>query len=60
MGAALRTSLLADLFLFYGFEMWMLRNVLDIGFERHADDAISHCRLETRYGAPDGSGCAFF
>jgi len=37
------SPLLANLFLHYGFDMWMRRNHPDIPFERYADDAICHC-----------------
>ena len=38
------SPLLANLFLHYAFDVWMCRNHPDIAFERHADDAICHCR----------------
>ena len=37
---------LANLFLHYAFDMWMLREFPDIPFERYADDLICHCRSE--------------
>jgi group II intron reverse transcriptase/maturase len=40
------SPLLANLFLHYAFDMWMVRNFPDIPFERYADDAICHCRTE--------------
>ena len=38
--------LLANLFLLYAFDMWMVREFPHIPFERYADDAICHCRTE--------------
>ena len=38
------SPLLANLFLHYGFDIWMRRNHPDIPFERYADDAICHCQ----------------
>ena len=40
--------LLANLFLHYAFDQWMVRNFPDIPFERFADDAVCHCRSETQ------------
>ena len=40
------SPLLANLFLHYAFDMWMAREFSHIPFERHADDAICHCRTE--------------
>ena len=40
------SPLLANLFLHYGFDIWMRRNHPDIPFERYADDGICHCRSE--------------
>ena len=37
---------LANLFLHYAFDMWMLREFPDVPFERYADDLICHCRSE--------------
>jgi RNA-directed DNA polymerase len=37
------SPLLANLFLHYAFDMWMVRHHEDIPFERYADDAICHC-----------------
>jgi RNA-directed DNA polymerase len=34
---------LANLFLHYAFDMWMVRTFPQIPFERYADDAICHC-----------------
>jgi retron-type reverse transcriptase len=38
--------LLANLFLHYGFDVWMARKYPSIPFERYADDAIVHCRTK--------------
>ena len=35
---------LANLFLHYAFDQWMVRNFPAIPFERYADDIICHCR----------------
>jgi len=35
---------LANLFMHYAFDQWMVRNYPDCPFERFADDAIVHCR----------------
>lgn len=40
------SPLLANLFLHYAFDMWMVREFPHIPFERYADDAICHCRTE--------------
>jgi group II intron reverse transcriptase/maturase len=40
------SPLLANLFLHYGFDMWMGREFPDVPFERYADDVICHCRSE--------------
>ncbi len=40
------SPLLANLFLHYGFDIWMRREYPHIQFERYADDAIVHCRSE--------------
>lgn len=37
------SPLLANLFLHYGFDLWMRRNHPDIPFERYADDIVCHC-----------------
>ena len=39
-------DLLANLFLHYAFDMWMVREFPDIPFARYADDAVCHCRSE--------------
>ena len=38
------SPLLANLFLHYAFDVWMVRNYPQIPFERYADDAICHCK----------------
>ena len=40
------SPLLANLFLHYVFDCWMVRHFPDIPFERYADDGICHCRNE--------------
>jgi RNA-directed DNA polymerase len=40
------SPLLANLFLHYAFDMWMVRTFPNAIFERYADDAIVHCRSE--------------
>jgi RNA-directed DNA polymerase len=37
---------LANLFLHYAFDLWIMRSFPSIQFERYADDAIVHCRTE--------------
>ena len=40
------SPLLANLFLHYGFDMWMVREFPTVTFERFADDAVVHCVTE--------------
>ncbi len=40
------SPLLANLFLHYGFDVWLSRRYPNNPFERYADDAIIHCRTE--------------
>ena len=40
------SPLLANLFLHYAFDRWMLKKWRHLPFERYADDAIIHCRSE--------------
>jgi group II intron reverse transcriptase/maturase len=40
------SPLLANLYLHYAFDLWMVRTFPDIPFERYADDVICHCRGE--------------
>jgi group II intron reverse transcriptase/maturase len=42
------SPLLANLYLHYGFDLWMLRDFPGIPFERYADDVICHCRSEAQ------------
>ncbi len=41
------SPVLANLFLHYAFDMWMVRENPQAPFERYADDAIIHCKTET-------------
>ena len=38
------SPLLANLFMHYAFDAWMVREFPNIGFERYCDDAVVHCR----------------
>src|SRR5580692_2838627 len=40
------SPLLANLFLHYAFDRWMVKQYPQVPFERFADDAIVHCRTE--------------
>lgn len=40
------SPLLANLFLHYAFDAWMVRAHPDMPFARYADDAVVHCRTE--------------
>jgi len=40
------SPLLANLFLHYTFDAWMVRNCSSIPFERYADDIVAHCKTE--------------
>ena len=40
------SPLLANLFLHYAFDAWMMRHNPHIPFERYADDIVCHCRTE--------------
>jgi RNA-directed DNA polymerase len=40
------SPLIANLFLHYGLDMWLLREFPTVGFERFADDAVVHCVTE--------------
>jgi len=42
------SPLLANLYLHYAFDLWMVREYPDIPFERYADDVICHCRNEAQ------------
>jgi len=43
---AVVSPLLANLFLHYAFDAWMVRTFPDVQFERYADDVTVHCRSE--------------
>lgn len=40
------SPVLANLFLHYAFDAWMVREFPDVTFERYADDAVVHCVTE--------------
>jgi RNA-directed DNA polymerase len=40
------SPLLANAFMTYAFDMWMVRESPDCPFERYADDAVVHCDTE--------------
>jgi len=40
------SPLIANLFLHYAFDAWMVRNYPTVPFERYADDCICHCSSE--------------
>jgi RNA-directed DNA polymerase len=40
------SPVLANLFLHYGLDLWMVREFPDVQFERFADDAVIHCVSE--------------
>lgn len=42
------SPLLANLYLHYAFDLWMVRENPGIQFERYADDVICHCRNEAQ------------
>ena len=42
------SPLLANLFMHYAFDMWMVRENPDCPFERYADDVVAHCTTEAR------------
>jgi group II intron reverse transcriptase/maturase len=42
------SPVLANLFLHYAFDMWMVREFPDVTFERYVDDAVVHCKSETQ------------
>jgi RNA-directed DNA polymerase len=42
------SPLLANLFMHYAFDTWMVREFPNIGFERYCDDAVVHCRSEAQ------------
>src|SRR5665811_2513540 len=42
------SPLLANLFMHYAFDMWMVREYPDCPFERYADDIVTHCDTENQ------------
>jgi group II intron reverse transcriptase/maturase len=42
------SPLLANLYLHYAFDLWVMREFPSIQFERYADDVICHCYSETQ------------
>jgi RNA-directed DNA polymerase len=42
------SPLLANLFMHYAFDSWMVREFPDCPFERYADDIVAHCDSEDR------------
>ncbi|WP_223884536.1 group II intron reverse transcriptase/maturase [Micromonospora craniellae] len=42
------SPLIANVFLHYGFDTWMVREFPRIGFERFADDVVVHCVTESQ------------
>lgn len=42
------SPLLSNLFLHYGFDVWMQRNYPSIPFERYADDVVCHCKTQAQ------------
>jgi len=40
------SPLLMNLFMHYGFDVWMQRNLATCPWERYADDAVIHCKTE--------------
>jgi RNA-directed DNA polymerase len=42
------SPLLANLFMHYAFDAWMVREFPSIAFERYCDDAVVHCRSESQ------------
>ena len=42
------SPILANLFLHYAFDQWMVRNYPTIPFERYADDTVVHCKSEAQ------------
>lgn len=54
------SPLLANLFLHYGFDLWMVREYPGCRFERFADDAVIHCVTERQaFEVRDAVGCRF-
>jgi RNA-directed DNA polymerase len=42
------SPLLANLFMHYAFDTWMVREFPTVQFERYCDDAVVHCRSESQ------------
>jgi RNA-directed DNA polymerase len=42
------SPLLANLFLHYAFDQWMVREFPNVPFERYADDAVCHCKSQSQ------------
>ena len=42
------SPVLANLFMHYAFDQWLVREHPDVVFERYADDAVVHCTSENR------------
>jgi RNA-directed DNA polymerase len=42
------SPVLANIFLHYALDLWLVREFPDIPFERYADDAILHCKSEAQ------------
>lgn len=42
------SPLLANLFLHYAFDQWMVREFPNVQFERYADDAVCHCKNQSQ------------
>ena len=50
------SPLLANLFMHYAFDRWMVREIPGCPFERYADDVVAHCNTEEQ--ARRSAGCA--
>ena len=48
------SPLIANIFLHYGFDLWMIRKFPGVQFERFADDVVVHCVTERP--SPPGAG----
>ncbi|MEV8511472.1 reverse transcriptase domain-containing protein [Dactylosporangium sp. NPDC051484] len=54
------SPLIANVFLHYGFDTWMSRELPGIGFERFADDVVVHCVTERQaHRVRQVIGCRF-
>ena len=45
------SPLLANLFMHYAFDHWLERHILEVWFERYADDALIHCCTRREAGS---------